>query len=355
MKTETRARLLGVDNLRVVLTALVVLHHVAVSYGNIPAWYYYQRATDPTGTALDVMVMFDQAFFMGFFFLISGFFTPSSRDRKGGGPFLRDRLKRLGIPLLAYLLLLRPLVTLGLYDGAVPYWKFYLASWDPGPMWFVEVLLVLAVGYVVIRRARPVPRVEESPLTLRRIALFALSLSAATFLWRFLVPVGTYWPVVGLPTSSYLPQYVSLFAVGVLAWRRGWHSSLPRAAVRIGFGTATAASLTLLPLSWMTTGVLNQLLAATWETVFAISLIIALTVLFRERFNRQGPFGRFLADQAYAVYVIHPLALVAVSAALDGLHTLAILKFTLVAAICLPLCWGLAYLVRMIPGAKRIL
>jgi glucan biosynthesis protein C len=34
--------------------------------------------------------------------LIAGYFTPGSHNRKGAGPFLRDRLVRLGIPLLIY-------------------------------------------------------------------------------------------------------------------------------------------------------------------------------------------------------------------------------------------------------------
>ncbi|WP_181923822.1 hypothetical protein [Streptomyces inhibens] len=45
---------------------------------------------------------------MGFFFMIAGYFTPASYDRKGARPFLRDCLKRLGVPLLAFLLLYVP-------------------------------------------------------------------------------------------------------------------------------------------------------------------------------------------------------------------------------------------------------
>ena len=44
-----------------------------------------------------------QAFALGFFFMISGYFTPVSFDRKGGWGFLRDRFIRLGIPLAANL------------------------------------------------------------------------------------------------------------------------------------------------------------------------------------------------------------------------------------------------------------
>lgn len=353
MKTETRTRLFAIDNLRVVLTVMVVLHHVAVTYGGIDAWYYFEPATDVSGTALDVLVMFNQAFFMGFFFLISGFFTPASLDRKGGRAFMRDRLKRLGIPLLAFLLLLRPLVNFGFYKGDMPYWMFYIGSWDPGPMWFVEVLLVFAAVYAVWPKRSAEPRRTE--LTAGAVVLFALGLSVATFLWRFLVPDGTYWNVVGLPTPAYLPQYASLFVVGVLAYRRGWFETLPARAGLLGFVAASGVTLVLLPLTWMTEGVARQALGATWESTFAVSIIIGLSVLFRERHNRQGPRGKFLADHAYTVYFIHPVVLVAVSYAVIGLHVPAIVKFAVVGAVALPLCWGTAYLVRALPGAKRVL
>ncbi|MEV4284730.1 acyltransferase family protein, partial [Nonomuraea bangladeshensis] len=146
MKTEatgtTGTRILALDNLRVALTALVVVHHAAITYSHIPLWYYSEPAQDPSGFLLDVLLVVNQAFFMGFFFLISGLFTPGSYDRKGAGRFLVDRLLRLGVPLLAYVVLLRPLVVLGHYlqDPDVPYWQHYLDTLDAGPMWFAEVL-----------------------------------------------------------------------------------------------------------------------------------------------------------------------------------------------------------------------
>ncbi|WP_199537134.1 hypothetical protein [Spongiactinospora gelatinilytica] len=84
-----RTRLHYIDNLRTALTVLVVLHHVAVTYGTIPAWYHFERARDASGLALDVFVAVNQAFFMGFFFLIAGMSTPGAHDRKGGRGFLR--------------------------------------------------------------------------------------------------------------------------------------------------------------------------------------------------------------------------------------------------------------------------
>ncbi|MGR6921269.1 acyltransferase family protein [[Actinomadura] parvosata] len=357
MKTLTGTRLYAIDNLRIVLTALVVAHHAAITYGNIPLWYYTEPAQDATGGALDLLVVADQAFFMGFFFLISGFFTPGSHDRKGARVFVRDRLLRLGVPLLAYLLLLRPLADIGgvLGRGDTPFWQYYLRSWDPGPMWFVEVLIVLALAYAGWRALRaPLDR-RPAPLTVRPVVLFTLGLAAATFLWRLIVPSGTYWPVIGLPTPYFLPQYVSLFVLGCLAYRRGWFETLPARAAGLGFTLAGVATPLLLVPSLLTTGALSTALMAAWESAFAVGMIIGLTVWFRERHHTQGPRGRFLAGHAFTVYIIHPLVLVGLGWALSPLDTLAVVKFAAMLVLALPLCWWLAYLVRSLPGAKRVL
>ncbi|MFI7415990.1 acyltransferase family protein [Nonomuraea sp. NPDC049684] len=363
MRTETGTRLFAVDNLRVLLTALVVAHHVAVTYGDIPLWYYTEPAADPSGTALDILVVFNQAFFMGFFFLISGFFTPGSHDRKGGRAFVRDRLVRLGVPLLVFLLLLRPLLTIG--EHGMPFWKWYIVSWDPGPMWFVEVLIVFALLYAWWRRAgrsgaqkagaQETGVQEAGAPSLKGVVLFTLGLAAATLLWRIPVPQGTYVPVLGLPTPYFLPQYAAMFAAGVVAFRRGWFGALPRRAGRAGFVVAGVATVLLLPPAALTTGLVAVAINALWESVFAVGMIVGLVVLFRERFDRQGPRGRFLSANAYAVYVLHPLVLVAAAWAVRGLHAAAVVKFALVLAVSLPLCWGLAYAVRSLPGARRVL
>ncbi|MFG1702074.1 acyltransferase family protein [Nonomuraea sp. M3C6] len=356
MKTEPRTRLYAVDNLRIVLTALVVAHHVAVTYGNIPLWFYTEPAKDPSGTALDILVTINQAFFMGFFFLISGFFTPGSLDRKGGRSFVRERLVRLGIPLLVFLVLLRPLVNFGGYAQYqdLPYWQYYLGSWDPGPMWFAEVLIVFALAYAWWRSRRAPLDAQPAPLRFKWIVLFVLGLTAVTFLWRIPVPTGTYVPVLGLPSPDFLPQYASMFVLGCVAFRRGWFESLPARAGRLGLVAATGSTLVLLP-AFMTSGAVSTALIALWQSAFAVGMVIGLSVLFRERFNEQGPRGRFLAEHAFTVYITHPLVLVALGYALSWLHAIAIVKFAIMLALALPLCWALAYAVRSLPGAKRVL
>jgi glucan biosynthesis protein C len=69
----------------------------------------------------------------------------------------------------------------------------------------------------------------------------------------------------------------------------------------------------------------------------------------------RSPEGRFLSQQAFTVYIIHLPIIIGLSLALHGIHLEHVLKFGLAAALGVPLCFALAFLVRKIPFASRIL
>jgi glucans biosynthesis protein C len=372
----TYPRLRYVDNLRTALTALVVIHHAALGYSNIPGWFYVEPPTDSSATLLDVLVLLNQAFFMGAFFLISALFVPASYDRKGARRFLGERLLRLGVPLLIWLLVLRPLATIGDYvegreaaiqQGAeLPYWQYYVLSFSPGPMWFVEVLLVFSALYVLWRRltgqgghtAGPAPAPGRAPGAVAIIG-FTVALALATYLWRIVVPMDV--QVVGLPTPAYLPQYAALFTVGLLASRRGWPAGLSATAGRVGFAAAAVAAVAIVLVlvsdgdAILGHGTLPSLVMATCEQALAVGLTLGLLVLFRERLDHQGRHRRFLSAHAYTVYLIHPLVLVALGYALGGVQAPAVAKFALLAVLAVPLCWMAAFPARALPGARKVL
>src|ERR1019366_3667481 len=95
----------SIDHLRIVLTALVILHHAAIVYGGAGGWYWRQEP-DSSNPLLVFFNALNQSYFMGFFFLLAGYYTPASYDRKGAWSFLADRLRRLGLPLLGYFFVL---------------------------------------------------------------------------------------------------------------------------------------------------------------------------------------------------------------------------------------------------------
>ncbi len=163
--TGKTARLFFIDHLRAALVILVVLHHLALVYGGIPPFYYLEPPTDDllAGLVFLAFVLINQAWFMGVFFLIAGYFTPGSYERKGAGSFLKNRLLRLGIPLLVFYAVLNPISELGWYLAPVSetgitdpltwqsFWQMYPRILGMGPVWFVAMLLIFSVGYVAWR------------------------------------------------------------------------------------------------------------------------------------------------------------------------------------------------------------
>lgn len=356
------------DNLRILLILLVLAHHCALTYGHLPIWPYTETAApqDRGASLLDLLVFVNQTWFMGMFFLISGLFVPSSVDRKGVASFVRGRLLRLGMPYLMFVLALRPLYLLPTYLAipaaqrpSVPTW--YVTSFDSGPLWFVLVLLTFSLGYAALR-AMGAPSANRLRVTglkpgLTSVLLVGLLLGVASGLWRLLVPDGSYWPVIGLPSPSYLPQYLLCFVIGVISARRGWLDQLTTRTAILATPIALVCWVVGLGLSITGSRVGAGFPAAILLSVFAACLITAVIVLFRSRFERTSAALSSASANAFAVYVIHPVVLVWLAVALSPLvaplsH---LARFAVLLVLGTAVCWLLAGLVRRLPGARRVL
>jgi fucose 4-O-acetylase-like acetyltransferase len=370
--------LLFVDNIRILLTVLVVLHHLMVIYAGSGSWGLYQEGRQDTISSV-VGTWFcsvDQAFFMGLFLLISAYFVPGSYDRKGAARFLKDRLVRLGIPLLVYSWLVDPLsryVIARLFGRALP-WTSYLpgkqeAVIGAGPLWFVEVLLLLSFAYVLWRlaaRPRKAAPSAEAPFPANgAIALFALAMGIAAFLVRLWHPVGWKFGLLNLQLPFFV-QYIALFVVGLIAYRRNWLLRVPETTGRFWLWTAIGIILLFVPLA-LAGGALESdepfrggwhwqaLTYACWESFLCIAMCISLIYLFRRYGDRQGRLARFLSPNAYTAYIIHGPVITATALAMRSVTLHPLLKFALAALVALTLSFVLSSLIRKLPYADRVL
>lgn len=327
---------------------LVVAQHLALIYNT-----------------LYLFMMLNQAYFMGLLFLLSGYFTPGSLQRKGTGTFLKDRMRRLGIPTLVYFFVLSPVASWGYQMIKSPAGNAASGRFSLGVMWFVAMLFVLDLGYLAWytsiknRPERPASTVLPK-LTFPNIALFTLALAAVSYLFRIAVPYGT--SLLEFPSLAYLPQYLGFFLIGILAYKREWLRSVPGSFGQMGFVLAILASVTLFPAAvigsgsaWIGDGSWQSAVFALWDSIFAVGMSLALITFFRRFFNKGKKFGRFLSGNSFAVYVIHVPVIIFTALAMNGLQTLPQLKFCLAAAIGLPLCFGASGLIRKIPYVKKIL
>jgi len=379
---STTSRLLFVDNIRVLLTILVLLFHLMITYAGTGDWWYKEGREDTiTGVIGAWFLIVNQAYFMGLFLLISAYFVPGSYDRKGTGRFLKDRLIRLGIPLALYSWIIRPL--LAYFDPVkfpglrLPFWSFLTDKYfrdeavlGSGPLWFIETLLIFSVVYVLWRlltRPRPAaPAVETHFPGSVPIALFALLLGIAGFLVRLWFPMGYNFQPLNLQ-FPFFAQYIALFVVGLIAYRRNWLLDLPDSLGRLWLGIGILTILLFWPLMLgggaITAGLdpfkggwhWQALAYALWESFLCLGMCIGLIYAFRRYGNRQGRLASFLSPNAYTAYLIHGVVITAIAYAVRDVALYPLLKWGLVALVAVPLCFGISSLIRKLPYTDQVL
>jgi glucans biosynthesis protein C len=237
-KRTRSPRLSFIDNIRVFLTILVVAHHAGQAYG--PTGGRWLIFNSERADSLGPFFAVNAAFFMGLFFFVAGYLTPDSYDRKGAKAFLSERLLRLGLPIALFALLIFPLVFYVLEPRAVSFAQFWRQTYleqgqlEFGHLWFLVHLLVYAVGYALWRQVMRSDRSRHA----KRLAvpshpaiwMYLMALSGVSFIVRIGYPIDTWKSLFGLiPTEvAHLPQYLSLFILGLLAADHDWLRHMPR-------------------------------------------------------------------------------------------------------------------------------
>ena len=343
MSAPTKNRLAYIDNVRIFLSMLVVAHHAGQPYGS-EGWWLFQAPLRSQWVSLFFGV--NEAFFMGLFFLMAGYFHPGSLDRKGPLRFALDRLWRFGVPIVVMVLGITP-VFIYFHDvlfkhlPACGYWDFFQGvylgiadrptGWpgDPGihlefvHLWFIQNLFIYGCAYALYRaiagsRDQKPAVVLTQPISTATAhkALIGLVvwLFVGTFLIRMWKGVDDWKVLLGIweIEFAHVPQYLTMFTLGIVASRRNWFERFPARVgwIWLGVGLVCVAL-------WMSRGVgvnlpfgpggrtLGDMNRALWESVLCVGFCAGLLTLTRERFPNQSQFAKILSDNAFAVYVFH--------------------------------------------------
>jgi len=365
-------RLLFIDNIRIFLTVLVILHHLMVIYSGSGLWIYNENRQDDTTAAIgEWFCSVNQSYFMGLFLFISAYFVPSAYDRKGAGRFLKDRLIRLAIPLAAYAWIIRPLWVFNSWPILGPFWSWYTGDYfkhfgyiGGGPLWFIEVLLILACFYALYRviEPRPVERIPDARFPNNRaIVLFAFLLGIVTFIVRLWFPQDTAISELNLQLGNF-PQYIALFILGLMACPRNWFSILPDKTARrwmivalmlsvlpllVGFGVSQQAD----PIVKVVEGLVSNW----WESFMCVAMCISVVYIFRRYFNQEGQVASWSSRNAYTAYLIHEPIITSIALVVADVALYPLLKFALMGLVTVPLIFLLSALVRKVPLTDRVL
>ncbi len=165
---------------------------------------------------------------------------------------------------------------------------------------------------------------------------------------------------------AYFAQYIVLFVVGLIAYRRNWLLGLPDKAGRLWLGLAVLLVLLWAPLMLVGGAITSfdpyrggwhwQAFAfALWESFLCLSMCIGLVYAFRRYLNHRGELAGFLAPNAYTAYIIHAPVIITMAFAVRGIALYPLLKWALVALVAVPFTFGLSSFIRKIPYTDRVL
>ena len=337
-------RLYYLDNLKVCLTVLVIMHHAGQAYGNGGSWIY--TPSNPAEFMPWIWHFFstNAAFFMGLYFFISGYFVPRSFDKQGTKQFIQKKLLRLGIPLL--------------FMGAII--GILTGKPEIGHMWFVESLLVFCLIYALIRHwISPIEKKCNSRPTIIGLLIVALLMGVGSYFIRQVSPQDHWiWPfgIIPLPMEpAHYLQYVMMFVLGILAYRFQWLDKMSNSTgiTTLLIGVALAAGNYLRDSGpwndfvWQWFGI--------YESLMCVFISFGLMWLFREFVSGTSQFWQWCAAQSYGAYVFHMLLMIVLQNAVDSVWMGAFGKFLFIGVVTTILSFLLTWAVRMIPEAKQVL
>lgn len=372
---DSSKKLLYIDNIKVLLTILVVLHHTVIAYSSSDGWYYTEQ-TSYMGARIP-MTMFlsiNQSFFMGYFFMLAAYFTASSYAKKGTATFMKDRLLRLGTPVLFNCFILSPFMSYLVYFFAkkhdINYFEYLSRydSWiDLGVTWFIAALLIFTLIYALAKKIFNISFTKTLAVPdTTMILFFAFALGVLSFLVRIVFPVGWVLEPIGFQLGHF-PQYIALFIIGLLAAKNNWFEMLTEKTGRQLKRSAWACLLLFpvffiikfksnIPSDWFSGGLHWQaLLYAVWEQWIGISILTALLIKGKRSWNFQSKLLFKLSRCSFAVYIFHPLVIVAVTLALRNWNIDPAVKFLASAPLIVSGSFLLGSLIVSIPGVKKII
>jgi len=323
-----------------------------------------------------------QASLLGLFFLMGSYFTPRSYDRKGVSAFWKERLIRLGIPVLLYVVLINPIVSYLLAAGGIlPYSsnpkmqgsfiEYYLSNFQSPEnfvgfltnfsiTWFLVLLLIFSVVYTIWRQITKIDSIQQripKELPIPKfiyLLLLAIGLGFLAFLVRIPFPL-TEVPL-GLP-FAYMIQYFMMFSVGIIAYRYGWFEKMTKYHVKVWTITIFVIVMLFFTYFFVFVGVdsdfsvflgglhLNALIFALVDNIACMGMIFVLIKIFYAKFNKQGKILQNLADSSFHMYLIHPFVVIPLSLGIAFISISPLIKLFIVLPLSVLICYLISHFI----------
>jgi fucose 4-O-acetylase-like acetyltransferase len=340
----------SLDALRAAMMLLGLVLHSAASYTQTPlgwAWPYH----DPQrSAAFDLLIFFIHLFRMPVFFAVAGFFAALLYYRDGPGGFVRNRARRVLLPLVMFWGLVVPLAGFGFIFALRQ--VVGRTAWPEiinqpllqrpllGHLWFLyDLLLFYAAAVVFLPLAARLPAAvrQRGDIVFRGVvenAWGAIVLAAVTTLT--LMPMRA--PAIEtsaalLPPVRVLAAYGVFFGFGWLLYRQRdlipslgarWKAPLSAgAAASVGYLMVIVNRSRVDPTLW-------HLAGAGLASLSMWLLVFGMLGGFVRHMDKPRPLVRYFSDASYWMYLVHLAPTTWIPALLARSSAPAVVKFAVV-------------------------
>ena len=384
--TTAPTRIVAFDRARTFITLLVLLHHSVVNYT------HFGSGDKARWLGFDLVVLFNDSFFMACMFLISGLFVQQSLARRGPANYLSHRAWRLGVPYLLSIFVLMPLAYYPTFlryhlPGTTDFNFFHfwwhtltIGPWPSGPAWFLWVLLafdaIVALVWSVAPRAfealgKPIYALRYRPgfafvafLLFSVIVYLPMHLYFGDSAWFELD--GFPLPIQTSRVFLYLGYFLVGVGIGALDLRSGVFAENGGLAARwkIWFAVALLFYGAILFLVYVHHNWVTNFNAPPFSWRFGYGLAFALfsgAMAFAEPgfFVRSAKSPMWLLDavqpSAYGIFLIHYIFIIWLQYAVYEPAWSPFVKFAIVFAATLAGSWATVILLRKIPFVRRMI
>ena len=150
-------------------------------------------------------------------------------------------------------------------------------------------------------------------------------------------------------------QYVMMFVLGILAYRFCWLDKMTNTTgvVALLIGGALAIGNYVRQdgewndFVWQWFGI--------YESLMCVFISFGLLWLFRDKVNMGNKTLSWLSAQSYGAYIVHLPLMICIQNMFDGVWMGAFGKFMFIGVVTTLLSFTLTWLLRLLPGVKRII
>ena len=384
--TTAPVRIAALDRARTFITLLVLVHHSVINYT------HFGSGDRSRWLGFDLVVLFNDSFFMACMFFISGLFVRDSLVRHGPASYLGQRAWRLGVPFLLSIFVLMPIAYYPTFlryhlPGTTDFNFFHfwwhtltIGPWPSGPAWFLWVLLALdaiaALVWSVVPGAiaalgRLMFSLRNRPITafvafLVFSVLIYLPMRLAFGEANWLDPGGYPVPIQTSRILLYAGYFFAGVGVGALNLRDGLLAESGEVAKRWLIWSAFAllfyGAILLLVYArhnWVANSNSPPL---DWEVgyglafaLFSAAMAFVEPAIFLRFANADWRWMDRLRPSAYGVFLVHYIFIIWLQYAIYDYSLPAGVKAAIVFAGTLSISWALVAALRKIPFVARMI